>query len=219
MAEASSQAVWFWDPATGMGEFDATQRWWEEVTGQSPADQSARDSLGWLDRVHPEDREQAQAAWVGALASGIPYDIEYRIMARTGDLRVVQARAVAVRGPEGEVKEWVGTLSDVTEQRRVEQVLKEADRRKDEFLAMLAHELRNPLTPIRNAAEMLRWVGSSDPGLQQACSMIERQVVHMARLVDDLLDVSRISRNKIFLRRSSSTWPCSFASLPWTIAV
>jgi PAS domain S-box-containing protein len=201
LAEAASQAVWVWDPATGSGDFDATQRWWEEVTGQSPADQSAREYQGWLDRVHPEDREQARAAWVGALASGIPYEIEYRILARTGEVRVVQARAVAVRGPEGEVREWVGTLSDVTERRSVEEALKEADRRKDEFLAMLAHELRNPLAPIRNAAEVLRRTGGADPYLEQARSMIERQVAHMARLVDDLLDVSRISRSKILLRK------------------
>ena len=201
LAAASCQAVWFWDPVTGMGEFDATQRWWEEVTGQSPADQSARESQGWLDRVHPEDRERAQAAWVGALASGIPYDIEYRVLARTGEVRVIQARAVAVRGPEGEVREWVGTLSDVTERRSVEEALREADRRKDEFLAMLAHELRNPLAPIRNAAEVLRRTGGADPYLEQARSMIERQVAHMARLVDDLLDVSRISRSKILLRK------------------
>ena len=201
LAEASCQAVWFWDPATGTGEFDATQRWWEEATGQSPADQSAREYQGWLERVHPEDRERARAAWVGALASGIPYDIEYRVLARTGEVRVVQARAVAVRGPEGEVREWVGALCDATERRSVEEALKEANRRKDEFLAMLAHELRNPLAPIRNAAEVLRRVGGSDPYLEQARSMIERQVVHMARLVDDLLDVSRISRSKILLRK------------------
>jgi CheY-like chemotaxis protein len=79
--------------------------------------------------------------------------------------------------------------------------LREADRRKDEFLAMLAHELRNPLAPIRNAVAVLRQIGPISPPLQQARDMIDRQVAHMARLVDDLLDVSRISRGKILLRK------------------
>ena len=79
--------------------------------------------------------------------------------------------------------------------------LKEADRRKDEFLATLAHELRNPLAPVRNAARMLRLQGSEDPGLRWSRDVIERQVAHMARLIDDLLDVSRITRNKLELRK------------------
>jgi signal transduction histidine kinase len=79
--------------------------------------------------------------------------------------------------------------------------LREADRRKDEFLAMLAHELRNPLAPIRNAVEILRV--SDDPGIRErARAMVGRQVAHLARLVDDLLDVSRITQRKIALRRS-----------------
>src|SRR5262249_45308841 len=77
----------------------------------------------------------------------------------------------------------------------------EADRRKDEFLAMLAHELRNPLAPIRNAVEVLKLVGPADAPLAQARDMIDRQAAHMARLVDDLLDVSRITRGKVLLRK------------------
>jgi signal transduction histidine kinase len=83
---------------------------------------------------------------------------------------------------------------------RLHQDIQEGDRRKDEFLAMLAHELRNPLAPVRNAVEVLRLRGLPDPLLVQARDMIERQVKHMARLIDDLLDVSRLSRGKILLR-------------------
>ena len=79
--------------------------------------------------------------------------------------------------------------------------LKESDRRKDEFLAMLAHELRNPLAPIRNAVQILRVKGSALPELQWARDVIDRQVQQMTRLVDDLLDVSRITRGKIELRK------------------
>src|SRR4051794_17634264 len=76
---------------------------------------------------------------------------------------------------------------------------RDADRRKDEFLAMLAHELRNPLAPIRNSLELLRLAGPADPPLRSARDMIDRQVHHLSRLVDDLLDVSRITRGRIEL--------------------
>ena len=85
------------------------------------------------------------------------------------------------------------------------QNLKEADRRKDEFLAILAHELRNPLAPMRNAIEILRVEQRDDPNLEYARDVIDRQVQHMTRLIDDLLDVSRISRNRLELRRETVT--------------
>jgi signal transduction histidine kinase len=93
-----------------------------------------------------------------------------------------------------------GALAEMIERRRAEEALKEADHRKDEFLAMLAHELRNPLAPIRNAMEIFRLKGGlADPELQWAREVVERQVQQLTRLVDDLLDVSRISRGKIKL--------------------
>ena len=443
LAEAISQAVWHWDPTSRAGQFESTQRWWEEVTGQTPEEQQGE---GWLERVHPDDRERARAAWGASMTSGKPYRVEYRILGRSGEVRSVLSRAVAVRGPTGEIREWVGSLTDVTEQRRAEaalraseeryrslfestsdavligdadgtyvdanlaaaemlgtplerligshysefidpdwkeigeevgrsiqqtgrwagefpmrradgtivwadyrsrfdgeyvlgvardvterrlaeqalresadrlslalnaanlgywswdaasdlvtfspqaaaifnlpegailpwarlreqlhpedneraqlavqraiaeqsdydieyrildpegrrrwvsakgkaqydeagrvlgmhgvmqdvtarkedeEKLREADRRKDEFLAMLAHELRNPLAPIRNSVEVLRRIGPAAPRLLRVGEMIDRQVAHMAHLVDDLLDVSRVSRGKILLR-------------------
>lgn len=85
-------------------------------------------------------------------------------------------------------------------QARTEDMLRENDRRKDEFLATLAHELRNPLAPIRNSLHILRLTNGGDPASEQVCDMIERQVGHLVRLVDDLLEVSRITRGKVELR-------------------
>jgi len=99
--------------------------------------------------------------------------------------------------------------SEVAERARVEQALKEADRHKDEFLAMLAHELRNPLAPILNAVQLMRKKVVSDPQLNWSRDVIERQLGHLTRLVDDLLDVSRITRGKINLSRE----PVEIASL------
>lgn len=88
---------------------------------------------------------------------------------------------------------------DITERKRAEEAIKEADRLKDEFLATLSHELRNPLAPIRNAVQALKQIGPPDPQLQQLRGIIDRQVAQMTRLVDDLLDISRITQNRITL--------------------
>jgi len=90
---------------------------------------------------------------------------------------------------------------DITERKRAEDALREADRRKDEFLATLAHELRNPLAPIRNSLHILEMAGQTEPGIEYVREMMDRQVNHMVRLVDDLMEVSRITRGKIELRR------------------
>jgi signal transduction histidine kinase len=91
--------------------------------------------------------------------------------------------------------------SEVAERARAEQALKEADRHKDEFLAMLAHELRNPLAPILNAVQLMRMKPMADPQLSWSRDVIERQLSHLTRLVDDLLDVARITRGRINLSR------------------
>jgi PAS domain S-box-containing protein len=91
---------------------------------------------------------------------------------------------------------------DITDRKRAAEALREADRRKDEFIALLAHELRNPLAPLRNGLQVMRLAGGDANALAQARDMMERQLEHMVRLVDDLLDVSRMSQNKMELRRS-----------------
>jgi len=204
LTEAVSTAVWTWNPVTHEGDFAAMQRWWSALTGQTEEEQSGQERLGWIEAIHPDDRARTQLAWTTSMESGEPYEVEYRIVTpdapEIGERRIL-ARAVAVREPDGRVREWVGMLSDVTERWRAEEALRQADRRKDEFLAMLAHELRNPMAPIRSSAEALsRLVPHVDPRVDRALLMIDRQVVHMTRLVDDLLDMSRISRGKILLR-------------------
>src|SRR5205823_8312525 len=90
---------------------------------------------------------------------------------------------------------------EIARSREAEEELQDANQRKDEFLAMLSHELRNPLAPIRNAVELMRRVGSSEPRVTMARDVIDRQVTQLARLVDELLDVSRISQGKIVLKK------------------
>src|SRR5437762_11910546 len=92
-------------------------------------------------------------------------------------------------------------MEEIKRAEKAEKLLREADRRKNEFLATLAHELRNPLAPIRNAVEILKAKGPADPDLKWGREVIDRQVQHMARLLDDLLDVARISHGKMKLRK------------------
>jgi CheY-like chemotaxis protein len=106
-----------------------------------------------------------------------------------------------VRDGVGRPAYLVGACTDITKRKRVEEALQDADRRKDEFLATLAHELRNPLAPIRNALHLMRGPASDGDCHEEERAMAERQVVHLARLVEDLMDVARISRGKIDLRK------------------
>lgn len=107
-----------------------------------------------------------------------------------------------IRNAAGRVVGASKVARDITDRKRTEEALREADRRKDEFLALLAHELRNPLAPLRNGLEIMRLAGTDVNAVSQARAMMERQLGHMVRLVDDLLDASRISRHKLELRRS-----------------
>ena len=104
---------------------------------------------------------------------------------------------------KGLVQGFVAVIMDISARKRFEDQLKRADQSKDEFLAMLGHELRNPLAPIRSAAEIMRRLGPAEPTTEKARLIIERQVVHLTRLVDDLLDVSRITQGKIVLQRET----------------
>jgi PAS domain S-box-containing protein len=123
------------------------------------------------------------------------------LRARGGEERVIEERATPIRDTQRNIVGVVIVFRDVTEQRRVEQTLREANRHKDEFLAMLAHELRNPLAPVSNALQVLNHVSSDNPAAQEARSVMERQIEHLVRLVDDLLDVSRMTRGLITLRK------------------
>lgn len=109
---------------------------------------------------------------------------------------------VPVIGADGEVEAVAGTTRDITERRQMEDALRENDRKKDEFIAILAHELRNPLAPLRNGLQVLRLAESDPTVVAEVRGIMERQLAHMIRLIDDLLDVSRIGQDKMELRRS-----------------
>ncbi|WP_169796560.1 CheR family methyltransferase [Chondromyces crocatus] len=155
----------------------------------------------WADSVHPDDRETRAELWREAVRTGQPFEMKYRLRAAEGTYRWFQARARPIHDHDGQIIKWFGACSDIEELVHTQAALKAEDRRKDEFLATLAHELRNPLAPIRNMVQILRAKEPSASELHLARSIIDRQVEHLTRLVDDLLDVSRITRGAIELRR------------------
>lgn len=126
---------------------------------------------------------------------------EMSILAQDGILRHLYGNASPIRSRDGSVRGAVAAFMDITELKTSEQALKEADRRKDEFLAILAHELRNPLAPIRNSLEMMKRANGDLEILERSRRTMERQMRQLVRLVDDLIDVSRVSRNRLELRK------------------
>ncbi len=136
------------------------------------------------------------------MASGITRTYE-DLGTAAGVTRTYLSTKGPYRDHEGKVIGLIGISRDITDRKAAEETLKEADRRKDEFLAMLAHELRNPLAPIRNAVQVLRLLGPASPKQNWAQDVMDRQVQQLTRLVDDLLDVSRITRGKVKLQKEA----------------
>jgi two-component system CheB/CheR fusion protein len=161
--------------------------------------------LRWIDMTPPEYRSLDEQGVAEAIARGAcaPYEKEY---VRSDGSRVPILIGYALLEDGG--GSFVCFIVDLTFQKRLEEELRqrteqlvEADQRKDEFLAMLGHELRNPLAPIRNCLHLLELPNTTPGQADRARATIERQVLHLTRLVDDLLDISRISRGKILIRR------------------
>ncbi|HEY0511298.1 MAG TPA: PAS domain S-box protein [Thermoanaerobaculia bacterium] len=172
---------------------------WCEMAGLSP--EEARGE-GWVHALHPDDRERIFHEWYAAAEAGRPFAAEYRFRTPHGTVTWLDGRAVELCDDAGNVSGYIGTLTDITERREAVEALREADRRKDEFLALLAHELRNPLAPLRNGLQVMRLAPGDANVVARTRDMMDRQLSHMVRLIDDLLDVSRISLNKMELRRS-----------------
>lgn len=189
---------------TPEGGCDYCNRRWYEFTGLSEAQTLG---FGWLTALHLEDRRRLTDHVIHSFRRGEAYEYEIRLRGRDGAYRWFFGRSSPVRDARGEIIKWVGTCMDINDRKRMEHALQEADRRKDEFLAILGHELRNPLASIRNAQHYLRTAGAGVAGngdgrAEEARNIIDRQTAHMTRLVDDLLDLSRISSGKIALRRA-----------------
>jgi PAS domain S-box-containing protein len=161
------------------------------VLGYSPEEYLGRNGF---DLLHPDDAPAVRALLARVLAEpGGKVTTQYRLRHSDGTYRWVESVAANLLHDPA-VAAVVVNHRDINER-------KEAERRKDEWLAMLAHELRGPLAPVRNAVQVLAMKATDDPDLRQACEVTARQTRHLARIVEDLLEVTRLIRGQIRLRR------------------
>ena len=192
--DAAKMVVWDWDLVTGELAYSENI---QLVLGYTPATMSQVTA-----HLHPDDRDRLAAAHKSALeGTGAYQEIVRFIRPDTRQQIWVDTRGKVRYDAEGQPVRMRGATVDVTERHQAEVELREANRKKDEFLAMLAHELRNPLAPISSAAEMLRMTAATDSRVKKASEVISRQVKHMTSLVDDLLDVSRVTRGLVQLEK------------------
>jgi two-component system, chemotaxis family, CheB/CheR fusion protein len=195
--EASELATWKWDLVK-------QEVWWNRehflLFGMEPHSNPVVPKE-FFRHVHPDDREYVTASLEKSLREKTPYDEDFRVVLESGETRWMSGYGrVVAEDAKGNPTQMSGVMFDITERKQIEQALKDADRRKDEFLATLAHELRNPLAPIRVGLEIMRRRKSQELGTE-ARQVIERQVTQIIHLVDDLLDMSRISQGKITLQK------------------
>ncbi|WP_310570188.1 PAS domain S-box protein [Gemmatimonas sp.] len=179
---------------------------WCEMLGHAEAELLGRT---FLEFTHPACVDASATAFGRMAAGGPDIVIEKDYFRKDGSVLHAQSHGTAIRSSTGEFLGMIAVVLDISERlrseaelRRLATNLSEADRRKDEFLATLAHELRNPLAPIRNGLEIIKLAQTDARMLEKAGAMMERQVEQMTRLIDDLMDVSRISQGKIQLRKS-----------------
>jgi PAS domain S-box-containing protein len=195
MADTAPVALWLTNPN---GYCTFLSREWYEFTGQT---ENEALGLGWTTATHPDDGERAAREFVAANTTQGNFRTEYRLRRHDGSYRWAIDTGRPRFSADGNFLGMVGAVVDIEDRKQAETALRDADKKKDDFLALLAHELRNPLAPLRNGLQVMRLAGSHGEAVEQVRGMMERQLGHMVRLIDDLLDVSRISRNKMELRR------------------
>jgi PAS domain S-box-containing protein len=201
---------WEWDMSG-----DAV--WWSEelyrIYGLSPQSFAAS-YQGFIERVHPDDRELMHAAVLASLKEGRPFEVEHRVIRPDGTERMLAARGRVVLGEQGEPIRMMGTGQDVTDRKRAEEdhlqlmheqvarrQAEEASRLKDQFLAVVSHELRTPLNAVLGWARMLADGNLDAESTRRAVHVIERNAQAQARLIDDLLDVSKFLAGQTSLER------------------
>ncbi|GAA4430802.1 PAS domain-containing hybrid sensor histidine kinase/response regulator [Bremerella cremea] len=203
MADAIPQMAWMTRPDGYVDWFN--DRWYQYTGG------SLDDCLGWgwTDYLDPTELPRVKAAWEKSIATGERVDVVAPIRGQDGKVRPFLTRALPLRNEAGEIVRWFGTNTDISEQQEIQEELRtvaaqlsDADRKKDEFLATLAHELRNPLAPIRMGLELMRMADDDPELIEETRATMERQTKQLITLVDDLLDVSRVTRGKLNLRKA-----------------
>ena len=188
------QMVWTARPD---GYLDYYNKRWYEFTGFKEGE--GGDS-SWQPILHPDDAEASLTGWYQAVKDGKPYEMEYRFWDRKKQrYRWQLGRALPTRDETGKILRWYGTCTDIDEHKNALDALIDADRSKDEFLAVLAHELRSPLNVIVGYAELLTMVEPGGAEFKDALATIKKHVELEAKMISDVLEVSRIVTGKTAL--------------------
>lgn len=194
-ARGSSAGLWDWDMAADTMFYSPRLK---ALLGYS--EEEFPDKPSSLTRVmHPDDRRAVLDALRAHLAHDTPYQAECRLREKEGPWRWFMVTGMALKGPGGTPYRMAGSLIDISERKRTEILLQQSNRAKDEFLATLAHELRNPLAPLRTGLQILKKPAAPAATQARTLDTMDRQLTHMVRLIDDLLDISRINSGKIRL--------------------
>ena len=185
--------------------FEWFNKSWLAFRGRTLGDELGE---GWTEGVHPEDLERCLGIYGHCFEQREPFSMDYRLLRHDGKYRWVLDTGVPRLGPDGEFLGYIGTCVDISDRKDLEDRLAEhtrnlrlSDRRREEFLARLSHELRNPLGPIANAAAILKALELNDMRLVKVREIIERQVGQLHRLITDLVDVTRITKGRVVLQR------------------
>jgi PAS domain S-box-containing protein len=194
IGESIDFGVWVVD-RTGRSVY--TSESFLKLVGKTQAELAASTWGGFL---HPAEREPVAAAWQEFLRTGGMWYREVQVLGTDSLYHPVLSQGVAIRGEQGELTGWAGINLDISRLKATEEALRDADRRKDEFLATLAHELRNPLTPIRHAVKLMEGDAANESQRKWARDVIGRQLQRMALMLDDLLEVSRITQGRLELK-------------------
>ena len=203
LADNLPQIVWV---TRADGSHEYYNRKWHEFTGLSPKGSMEQ---SWDPFFHPDDLARANHAWSEALRTGEPYDIEFRLKrASDGAYRWFIGRALPARNAEGMITNWFGTCTDIHEQKLTEGALREAgdkvrqeNSEKDEFLGMISHELRTPLNAVFGWTRLMQENLLSEEERGEAVNSIMRNAEAQARLIEDVLDITRIINHKLSLER------------------
>ena len=199
LTEALPQLVW---AATPDGTCDYFSTQWTQHTG---IPESALLGWGWLETLHPDDREPTRRFWMDSVAGRGAYDVEYRVRRSDGAYRWFKTRGTPIRNSEGEIFKWFGTCTDITdgklaqeELRLAKEAAESANRAKDEFLANVSHEIRTPMNAILGMTELTLDTLLTDDQ-RQSLKTVKAAADNLLGIINDLLDFSKIEAGKLEL--------------------
>ena len=191
LADSMPQHIWTADTAGNLNYFNRSVYDYSGLTSeQLTAD-------GWMQIVHPEEREKNIAQWLKSVASGNDFLFEHRFRRYDGEYRWQLSRAIPQRDAAGSIQMWVGTSTDIQE-------IKEQEQQKDFFISMASHELKTPITSIKGYVQILQstYGKSEDNFLKKSLEVIDKQVLTLTRLISDLLDISKIKSGSLVLTKT-----------------